>query len=105
MAASFRRPLPEKELRWRCAPSRFRWGRTDEAGRHAETIGQKEALDALRLGIDLYGPGYNVYVAGLPGLGKTSLVPALLQELTPRCALPQDRVYVNNFRHPERPRL
>src|SRR2546430_1001035 len=83
-------PAPAKGLRWHCAPSRFRWGSTAEAAPLMETIGQDEALEALRLGIDLYGPGYNVYVAGLPGLGKSSLVPALLEELTPRCALPAD---------------
>jgi lon-related putative ATP-dependent protease len=70
-----------------------------------ETIGQEGAMEALRLGVELYGPGYNVFVEGLPGLGKSSLVRHLLEEMTPLCALPADRVYVNNFRHPERPRL
>src|SRR5262245_33042871 len=104
-APSFRRPLPAKSLRWHCAPSRFRWESTAEAALLVETIGQEEALEALRLGIDLYGPGYNVYVAGLPGLGKTSLVTGLLVELTPQCALPPDRVYVNRFKDPSRPQL
>src|SRR5947208_10179229 len=105
MPPSFRKPLPARDLRWRCAPSRFRWGSTAEAAPLLETIGQEEALEALRLGVDLRGPGYNVYVAGLPGLGKSSLVPALLEEMSPRCEPPADRVYVNNLAHPERPRL
>src|SRR5262245_18588509 len=105
MTASFKRPLPAKALRWRCAPSRFRWESTAEATPLVETIGQDEAIEALRLGIELYGPGYNVYVAGLPGLGKTSVVTGLLVEMSPVCALPPDRVYVNRFKDPSRPLL
>jgi lon-related putative ATP-dependent protease len=99
------RPLPARALRWRCAPSRFRGDLAAEEATLVETIGQDEALESLRLGAELYGPGYNVFVAGLPGLGKSSLVTKLLEELTPQCALPLDRVYVHNFKDPERPRL
>ena len=102
---SFERPLPTRDLRWHCAPSRFKWATTADATPLLETIGQKDALEALRLGVELYAPGYNVYVAGLPGVGKSSLALGLLEEMAPRCAMPADRVYVNNFRHPERPTL
>ncbi len=102
---SFRRPLQARDLRWRCLPSRFRWKTTAEAEPLLTTIGQEGALEALRLGVELYGPGYNVFVAGLPGLGKTNIVTGIVEGLSPFCALPKDRVYVNNFRHPERPRL
>jgi ATP-dependent Lon protease len=103
--SSFRKPVPVASLRWRCAPSRFRVASTADAEPLTETIGQERALEALKLGLELYGPGYNVFVAGLPGLGKSSLVQGVLEEMTPHCALPPDRVYVNNFRYPERPRL
>jgi lon-related putative ATP-dependent protease len=103
--SSFRRPLPVRDLRWRCPPSRFRVATTADAKPLMETIGQEGAMEALRLGVELYGPGYNVFVEGLPGLGKSTLVRRMLEDLTPYCALPADRVYVNCFRHPERPRL
>jgi predicted ATP-dependent protease len=104
MARAFRRPVPVGSLRWTCPATAFperRRGRT----RLLEVIGQDDAVAALRLGLELYGPGFNLYVSGLPGVGKTSLVETLLREMTPRCALPADRVYVNDFRHPERPSL
>jgi hypothetical protein len=104
-SASFLRPLPAKLLRWHCAPSRFRGAGSHEAPPLVETIGQEDALEALRLGVGLYAPGYNVFVAGLPGVGKSSIVTGLLQAMPPMCRLPDDRVYVNDFRHPERPRL
>jgi predicted ATP-dependent protease len=104
MAHAFRRPLPAADLRWRCPPSAFR-GVAKRKEPLADVVGQEDALAALRVGLELYGPGFNVYVAGLPGVGKTTLVETLLNEMTPRCALPNDRVYVNDFRHPERPTL
>ena len=102
---SFRRPLPAKELRWVCAPSRFRDADGSRSKALVESVGQSAAIEALRLGVELYGPGYNVFVEGLPGLGKSGLVRKLLEELTPQCAFPQDRVYVSCFENPERPRL
>jgi len=104
-SAPFQRPLPARSLRWRCPPSRFKASGSEEATPLVETIGQDDALDALRLGVGLYAPGYNVFVAGLPGVGKSSIVSGLLDAMSPLCRLPDDRVYVNDFRHPERPRL
>jgi lon-related putative ATP-dependent protease len=102
---SFRRPLPSRDLRWRCPPSRFGVETTADARPLDVTIGQVAPMEALRLGVELYAPGYNVFVEGLPGLGKSSLVRRLLEEMSPLCALQSDRVYVSNFRQPERPRL
>jgi len=102
---SFRKPLPAKALRWTCAPSLMAACDDGAVPSLVETVGQPDALDALKLGLDVYGPGYHVYLAGPPGLGRSELVRGLLDEMHPRCALPKDRVYVNNFRHPERPRL
>ncbi|MBL9086599.1 MAG: AAA family ATPase [Planctomycetia bacterium] len=102
---SFKQPLPGKALRWTCTPTLMARCDDGKVPSLVETVGQPDALDALRLGLDLYGPGYHVFLAGPPGLGRTELVRGLLDEMHPRCALPKDRVYVNNFRHPERPRL
>ena len=100
---SFRRPIPAKLLRWRCPGSTCRG-----AARRAsllETIGQPEAIAALRLGLELYAPGYNVFVVGLPFQDRAQVLRHLLEEMSPRCVLPLERVYVHNFLQPERPRL
>ena len=60
---------------------------------------------ALRIGLELYSPGYNIYVSGLVGTGRTSTVKELLGKLAPRCEIPRDRAYVRNFADPDRPRL
>ena len=62
-------------------------------------------MQALRIGLDLYGPGYNLFVSGLMGTGRTTVVQHLLREIQPACRLGPDRVYVNNLREPNRPKL
>lgn len=99
------RPLPAKALRWRCPRRLAERASRDGHLSFIEAMGQPDALEALRLGLELYAPGYHVFVAGPRGLGKPDIVRGLLDELTLRCELPRDRVYVNHFRHPERPRL
>ena len=87
MPARSVRRLPAKALRWRCPVGRV----AKSFGRRlslVETIGQPEAIAALRLGLELYAPGYNVFVAGPPGLEKGDLVRELLDEMTPRCERP-----------------
>ncbi|MCA9319881.1 MAG: AAA family ATPase, partial [Planctomycetes bacterium] len=68
-------------------------------------IGQDRAIKALRLGLELYRPGYNVFVCGIAGSGRTSTVRRMLDKLKPACALAEDLAYVHNFDEPERPRL
>jgi hypothetical protein len=68
-------------------------------------IGQDRAIKALRLGLELYKPGYNVFVCGITGSGRTSTVRRMLDRLSPTCTLAEDFLYVHNFDEPERPRL
>ena len=46
-------------------------------------IGQERAMKALRMGLELYRPGYNVFVCGLVGTGRTSTVKRMLEEMQP----------------------
>ena len=62
-------------------------------------------MRALHTGLELYGPGYNLFVSGLMGTGRTTVVQHLLREIQPACRLGPDRVYVNNLREPNRPKL
>ena len=68
-------------------------------------IGQERAIRALKLGIELYGPGYNVFVCGITGTGRASTVEKILERLKGFCPLPPDRAYAHNFARPDEPRL
>jgi len=68
-------------------------------------IGQDRAIAALTLGINVEAPGYNIYVCGESGTGRTSTVLDMLHR-TKRCPRSLvDRCFVMNFKDPDRPRL
>jgi len=70
-----------------------------------EVVGQDRAREAIRVGLSTEAPGFHVFVVGPPGLGRRALVKAALTRFVPPLPRPRDRVYVANFRHPERPRV
>ncbi len=51
------------------------------------------------------GSGYNIFVAGNVGTGRTATVLKLLEEFNVGGAIPNDLCYVNNFKYPDQPRL
>ena len=44
-------------------------------------IGQDRAVRALQFGLGIQSKGFNIYVAGLPGTGKTTAVKQFLEIL------------------------
>lgn len=66
-------------------------------------IGQDRAIDAVRFGIGMQRPRYNLYLSGPHGLGKYSVVRHYLESHAYERATPPDWCYVNNFDDPRRP--
>src|SRR5579862_8949599 len=62
-------------------------------------------MRALKMGVELQAPGYNVFVCGLAGTSRGSTITSVLKELRPDSSDSPDRCYVNNFKNPDRPRL
>ncbi len=105
MAAVKAHRLGPDQLRWRCDPSMFKFKSTEEIDPIKGTVGQARAMKALELGLSLHTPGYNIYVSGITGTGKTTTVKNILDEVKPTKDLPPERAYVNNFVDPYKPRL
>src|SRR5262245_2949760 len=99
------RELAPSELRWTCRPSEHDLTTADKDSSLIGIIGQDRAIRALKMGIELYGPGYNVFVCGITGTGRASTVQKILDRLKGFCPLPPDRAYVHNFARPDEPRL
>ncbi len=99
------RELSPEQLRWRCAEEELPFETTDELAPLEEIVGQPRALEALRLGVSLWAPGYNVYVSGLSGTGRLTTVQKILQEVLQECPPLYDYCYVHNFREPSQPRV
>ena len=62
-------------------------------------------MAALRTGLSIHAQGYNIFVSGLIGSGRTAVVEMLLRDIQPVCYRVPDRVFVTNFREPNRPLL
>jgi ATP-dependent Lon protease len=100
----FKELSPEK-LRWRCDPCVFGIKNTDELVPCEAIIGQKRAVDAIKLGLDIESVGYNIFVVGLVGTGRTTTIKLLLERLEKKQKPPDDKCYVNNFKNPDMPKL
>jgi predicted ATP-dependent protease len=97
--------LPLAKLRWRCEPSRIPFETTAQAELREGFIGQERALRALKMGVELSAPGYNVFVCGLAGTSRGGTIARMIEEVHPQTKPSLDRCYVNNFKLPDRPRL
>ena len=97
--------LPLDALRWRCEPNTLSLRSTADAEPICNVIGQSAAVEALRFGLAIDAPGQNIFVRGLTGTGRATLVRCLLAETRPRCPQARDLCYVHNFVEPDRPRL
>jgi len=60
-------------------------------------------MEALRFGVGIDGRGYNLFVTGLSGSGRTGMVRAYLEQTAAGRAAPDDCLYAHNFDQPDRP--
>jgi ATP-dependent Lon protease len=69
-------------------------------------IGQDRALAAVEMGLEIKSGGYNIFVTGKSGTGRTTAVKLLLEGAQDREEPNlQDICFVNNFRMAESPRV
>jgi predicted ATP-dependent protease len=66
-------------------------------------IGQQRAEKAARFGLMLDQPGYNLFILGAAGSGRSSLLFQAMQEVASGRPPAPDLVYLHNFEQPERP--
>ena len=97
--------LLPSELRWKCDPGIFDFDSTENVDPVEGIVGQERALDAIKLGVDMKSPGYNIYIAGLSGTGKATTVKKMLESISTNCPALYDYAYVNNFKDSDHPEL
>jgi lon-related putative ATP-dependent protease len=77
---------------------------TEELAPLKEIIGQERAIRALKFGIGIRDQGFNIYVAGWPGTGRTTAVKNFVEEIARVQPVPPDWCYVNNFANQYEPK-
>ena len=98
-------PLPAEALRWIVDPDALDFETTEDIDPIEGVVGQSSAVEALSFGLQIDAPGQNVFVRGLVGTGRLTLVRDHPERLPPRGKPAEDRIYVHNFDAPDRPRL
>ncbi|MDD4953258.1 MAG: AAA family ATPase, partial [Desulfovibrionaceae bacterium] len=99
------KPLPPHKLRAEFPASKVPYADSTaipENGKSAPP--QPRALMALEQALLIADPGYNVFVAGEPNLGRTYLVKGFLSPRAARMPAPPDILYLYNFADPDRPK-
>ncbi len=66
-------------------------------------LGQERALAALELGLGIRQRGYNIFVVGASGTGRTSTLRTVLDEQARTDPVPDDVILVYNFEDRDRP--
>jgi lon-related putative ATP-dependent protease len=96
--------LNASELRSVCDPSAFTFKDTSELPVLDAVIGQERAVQAIEFGLNMRSPGYNIFVTGTEGTGKSTIVRELASKHARSQAVPDDWCLVNNFQDEFRPR-
>ena len=104
--------IPADKLAWLCDLSFLPFTCTAEMTPLEDFIGQQRAIRAIEFGLGVNKPGFNIFVTGLTGTGKTSIIKAFLKKVTADrippatdSAFPEDWCYVYNFSDPDRPQV
>lgn len=103
--------VPVDKLRWECDPKLFDFECTGDLTPLREFIGQERATRAVEFGISMADTGYNIYVAGLTGTGKTSMVKAYIERVIKEREARGETVdlndwcYLYNFKEPDTPQI
>lgn len=66
-------------------------------------IGQERAKDSMEFGLKIKQKGYNIFITGLTGTGKSSYATSSINKVASEEKVPDDWVYVFNFDKPSQP--
>lgn len=95
------RELTWKELRYFCDIKKIKTD-TDMTN---NLIGQPRASEALEHGLQMKENGYNIYMCGEPGTGRTTFAHEYAKKIAQTEVPSSDLCYVFNFENPKSPRL
>lgn len=96
-------PLDITEYRNIYEPEKVHCASTEDMRPMEEIIGQDRALRALKFGLEIREPGFNVYTSGAQGTGRMTAVQSFLDELSKAKPRANDWIYVHNFENQYEP--
>jgi len=95
--------LNYKKLKAFCDPKIFNFKTTEELTNIETGIGQDRGIKALEFGLGVDIKGYNLYLEGPSGVGKTMYTKHYLDKISKKRKAPCDWCYIYNFDNPNEP--
>ena len=95
--------LNYKQLKMTCDKKFFNFETTAELEPIQAGIGQDGGIKALEFGLQVDVKGYNLYLEGPSGVGKTMYTKNYLNKIAPKKKTPSDWCYIYNFDNPNQP--
>ena len=95
--------LNYKSLKNVCNPNKLPFETTEELEGISTGIGQDRGIKALEFGLNVDVKGYNLYLEGPSGVGKTMYTKKYLDTISKKKKVPSDWCYVYNFENPNEP--
>ncbi|MCL2461990.1 MAG: AAA family ATPase, partial [Defluviitaleaceae bacterium] len=98
------RELHYSEIHSRIDPDSLGFKTTAELAPIDGIIGQERAAEALKFGLNVKMRGYNIFVSGAAGTGKTTFAEKFAREKAAQEPTPRDLCYIYNFENPKCPK-
>ena len=95
--------LSYKDLKMTCNANIFDFETTEELEPIQSGIGQDRGIKALEFGLQVNVKGYNLYLEGPSGVGKTMYTKNYLDKIASKQRPPHDWCYIYNFDNPNEP--
>ena len=95
--------LKYTDLNNSCPINSFKFKTSNELETYNGIIGQERALEAVKTAMQIYQKGFNLYVCGNVGMGKTAYVLSVVNKLAKSQEIPNDICYIYNFDNPNEP--
>lgn len=95
--------LSYRDLKMTCPTNQFKFDTTQELDAIQSGIGQDRGIKALEFGLQVDVKGYNLYLEGPSGVGKTMYTRNYLDKIASKKKTPSDWCYIYNFDNPNEP--
>ena len=95
--------LSYRDLKMVCNQNMFDFETTEDLEPINDGIGQERGIKALQFGINVDVKGYNIYMEGPSGVGKTMYAKNYLDSIAIKKKVPCDWCYIYNFQNPNEP--
>jgi lon-related putative ATP-dependent protease len=95
--------IKQNQLTAECNLSSLSFADTGEITPLEGIIGQERAKKALEFGLKIKSDGYNIFVTGISGTGRTTSVEQAVRKTAAEQKVPDDWCYIYNFANPDTP--